>query len=100
MRKMDEMELKLSDQSVKYAYVFAMTSLVFYNLFQLAHGEKGDFTSFVIGAAIVIQLGSFEWLKHWADKTDREPSRILVGTIILVAALLTLGLLMLMRHGK
>ena len=54
----------------------------------------------MIGAAIVIQLGSFEWLKHRADKTDREPSRILVGTIILVAALLTLGLLMLMRHGK
>ena len=32
MRKMDEMELKLSDQSVKYAYVFAMKKAILHRL--------------------------------------------------------------------
>ncbi|WP_353991193.1 hypothetical protein ABVF02_04980 [Lacticaseibacillus paracasei] len=100
MKKMDEMELKFRDQSIRYAFVFMFTALALYNISQMLISSKLNFGTVVLGITIVIQVGSFEWLKHRADKTDKEPSKVLMGVIILIAVLLTLGVIGLMFHGK
>ena len=103
MRKMDEMEHKFLERSTGYAYVFLLTVLAIYDLVQLTNNTNNAETSFislVIITSVVIQWGGYEWFKHKADKTDKEPGRILYMSIVLTAIVFIFGLVALMFHGK
>lgn len=94
---MDEMERKFFERSTGYAYVFMMTALVIYDF---VHNGQTTFISFVLGVSLAIQWGSFEWFKHKADKTDKEPVQYLYTSIALITIVLIFGLVALMFHGK
>ncbi|KRK16955.1 hypothetical protein FC13_GL002571 [Lacticaseibacillus casei DSM 20011 = JCM 1134 = ATCC 393] len=100
MKKMDEMELKFRDQSIRYSWAFMIFTLFIYEFFHVMHYGKFDFISVVVNVAVGVQIASFLWLKHRADKTDKEPGRVLIGTIVIVVVVLTLGMIGLMFHGK
>lgn len=100
MKKMDEMELKFRDQSIRYSWAFMIFTLFIYEFFHVMHYREFDFIFVVVNVAVGVQIASFLWLKHRADKTDKEPGRVLIGTIVIVAVVLTLGMIGLMFHGK
>ncbi|UYN57818.1 hypothetical protein ACPD8N_11740 [Lacticaseibacillus chiayiensis] len=97
---MDEMEHKFLGRSTGYAYVFLLIVLSIYNLIQLSNNRDVSFTSFVLITSVAIQWGGYEWFKHKADQTDKEPGQILYITIVLTAILFIFGLVALMFHGK
>ena len=100
MKKMDEMELKFIDQSIRYSWAFMICRLCMYEFFHVMHYGKFDFISVVVNVAVGVQLARFLWLQHRADKTDKDPGRVLIGTIVIVVVVLTLGMIGLMFHGK
>ncbi|QVI38205.1 hypothetical protein KTT66_04125 [Lacticaseibacillus casei] len=100
MRKMDEMERKFADRSIRIAYLMMFLMLWSSGTYELIRTGQTNFDFFVVNVAMVVQIASYEWFKHHADQTDKEPGRVFYLTIALVAIILTLGLLSLMFHGK
>ena len=100
LRKMDEMERKFADQSIKNAYLFMVISLFIYTIFQQSQTGKWDFVLFVLIVQNLILIGSDQWLRHRADHSDKGPAHILYMTIIFTVVLLVIGAIGLMFHGK
>ncbi|WP_434716606.1 hypothetical protein [Lacticaseibacillus paracasei] len=100
IRKMDEMERHFADQSIKNAYLFMVVSLFIYTIFKQFQTGKWDFVFLILIVQNLILIGSDQWLKHRADRSDKGPAHVLYMTIVFTAILLAIGAIGLMFHGK
>ena len=100
MKKMDEMERNFADHSIRIAYMMMFLMLWSSAVFQHIRTGAWNFDFFVVNVVTVVQIASYEWFKHRADSSDKEPGRVLYMTIAGVAIVLAVGVLALMRHGK
>lgn len=100
MKKMDEMERNFADHSIRIAYMMMFLMLWSSAVFQHIRTGAWNFDFFVVNVVTVVQIASYEWFKHRADSTDKEPGRVLYMTIAGVAIVLAIGVLALMRHGN
>ncbi|UYN57326.1 DUF6442 family protein [Lacticaseibacillus chiayiensis] len=96
LRKMDEMERKFTDQTVKIGYTMMFLMLFTSAIFQRIKTGQWNFDFFVVVVVSVVQSACYQWFKYRVDRTDKEPSRFLYITIAIVSIIFTIGLIALM----